>query len=222
MTTIVARPITGAAWLTRSTLNSIKQKSLLIEIDQDFLAQIQRILPAELAGFCVWTGECSPAVWVKWHWYFDADLKQFVVPPNGITSNVVLVAHAGGASLPDAVMARHALRRIRRRHDWKPWVHLHQLRRQPRPTPVAPLPTWPPPTRSAPPPAPADPDLGTWEQEELSIMRLVRAGHRRKQISSELSISTATVDRRLANIKARLGVSSNKAIGEAAAWRGLI
>lgn len=210
----MAPPITGAAWLTRSTLNAIKQKSLLIEIDQDFLAQIKRIIPAELAGFCVWTGEGNPEVWVKWHWYFDQDLKQFVVPPRGITSNVVLTL-ADGVSLPDAALASHALRRIRRRHDWKPWVLLHSARRLPRAAPAA--------VRTAPrpsPPRPADP--GTWDPEEIIVMRMLRQGNRRKQICAQLGISSATVDRRLAGIRERLGVSTNAAIGEAAAWRGLI
>ena len=220
----MARPISGATWLTRSTLNSIKQRSLLIEIDQTFLGQIHRIIPAKLAGFCVWTGEFNSEVWVKWHWYFDEGVKQFVVPLHGITSNIVLISPSGEISLPDADLARHALRRIRRRHDWQPWLQLHTSRRTPRAPIDANAPPREPvvPTPRAPPAPATPPDTEKWEPEELCIMRLIRQGCRRKQIASQLSISTATVDRRLANIRNRLGVSVNGTIGEVAAWHGLI
>lgn len=218
----MAPPITGAAWLTRTALNSIKQKSLLIEIDQDFLAQIQKILPAALAGFCVWTGRHNPDVWVKWHWYFDATLKQFVVPAYSIESNIVLYG-LDGAQHPSETLQRYVLRRIRRRHDWKPWHQLHEAIRAPRRTASAPRPAAahaaprPPPT---PAPRPA-PDL-QFTAEDIEIIHLLRQGSQRKQIASSLNLSTATVDRRLASLRMRLEVDSNRTIVEAAKWRGLL
>lgn len=221
----MAPPITGAAWLTRSALNSIKQKSLLIEIDHDFLAQIQKILPAALAGFCIWTGRHNPGVWVKWHWYFDANLKQFVVPFHGIESNIVLYRLDGAPYVEDA-LRRHVLRRIRRRHDWKPWLQLHEASRGPRASAGGTRPSAAH-TAPRPPPAPlfdtgqARPE-SEFTAQDLEIIQLLRQGSQRKQIASSLNLSTATVDRRLASIRMRLEVDSNRTIVEAAKWRGLI
>ena len=226
----MARPISGAVWLTRGALNSIKQKALLIEIDQDFLAQIQRILPASLAGFCIWTGLHEQDPWIKWHWYFDEELKQFVVPLHGIESNVVLLPKAGAlvvadaAALSHADLARHVHRRIRRRHDWKPWLQLRELRRPVRPAALLPAsPTLAPPPAPPPPKHKAiDGSTEEWCQEEIDIIRLLSQGSKRKQIASQLGLSTATVDRRLAQIRTRLNVSTNVAIVTAAAWHELI
>lgn len=219
----MAPPITGATWLTRSALNSIRQKSLLIEIDHDFLAQIQKILPAVLAGFCVWTGRHNPAVWVKWHWYFDANLKQFVVPLHGIESNIALYG-PDGALYPDATLQRHALRRIRRRHDWKPWLQLHEDSRRPR---IAAPGTRPAAAHAAPRPPPllaraSLPTDAQFTDEDIAIIQLLRQGSQRKQIASRLKVSSATVDRRLASLRERLEVDSNRTIVEAAKWRNLI
>lgn len=215
------RPITSAVWLTRSSLNAIKQRSLLIEIDQVFLAQIQRILPATLAGFCVWTGEHEDAPYVRWHWYFDAELKQFVIPQHGIVSNLVLTTADGRQSLPHAALARHVLRRIRRRQDWQPWLQLHALSRSTR--------VWPPPAkkteraRDAQPPALIEaPHAPPWADQDLAIIGLIKKGSLRKEIAALIGISTATVDRRIADIKARLGVGSMAKVAEAAVKLGLV
>lgn len=220
----MAPPTSGAAWLTRPTLNSTRQKSLLIEIEQDFLSQIRRILPAGMAGYCLWKGELDsslghPEIWVKWHWYFDEKLKQFVIPLHGITSNVVLVEPTG-MSLSDDAVARHLHRRIRRRHDWRPWVKLHQAKGTLPADPVPPGGNLIRPGQR-PPPRPRTP-LDVWEPEEIQIIELIRIGHRRKQIAAALEVSVATLDRRLGIIRGRLGATTYAAMVESAIRQGLI
>jgi DNA-binding NarL/FixJ family response regulator len=117
--------------LTRAALTQIAQRRLTVEIDDGFLEQIKRIVPALIAGYSEWSGPATATsdARVRWHWYFDEALQRFVVPPHGVQSNIILVDGDGRDAPPDALV-RLILRRIRRRHDWQPWMRLATLNRR--------------------------------------------------------------------------------------------
>lgn len=123
-------PLGTEVRLTRAALRQLPHLRTVSEVDDAMLYQIQKIVPARIAGFSEWTARAVPDVWVRWHWYFDDVLQDFVIPPQGLTTNIVLICEKTQVPLARATLYRMVMRRIRRRPDWQPIVRL-PLRRDP-------------------------------------------------------------------------------------------
>lgn len=221
--------------MSRQALRGLPQKSFLITHDQELLSQLQRLFPAVMAGFCIWTGKHESEVWVKWHWYYDSQINQFIVPAHGITSNVVLVSHEG-TGLSAEHLSRFALRRIRRRYDWQPWLDLRQIERSSHRRHRQINLTDPPllslqPLAEDEPPLPA-PTATTQENspiltlplslDDIALLRLIDDGLIGKQIQDALGISEATLYRRLRALRQTLGVHHTAQLPDAARRKNLL
>jgi LuxR family maltose regulon positive regulatory protein len=77
-------------------------------------------------------------------------------------------------------------------------------------------------TRTAPPPDLADTPLGGLTGRELEVLGLVAEGLTNNDIAKRLVLSEHTVNRHVANILRKLGLSSRAAAASLAGWYGLV
>lgn len=108
--------------MTTAEFRQITRDATSVSVDVFMQRQISRIVPASLAGVSEWGGTRArgPRLRVRFHWYFDDVLRQFVIPAHGMTSNIALVCAETGLPLSGATLYRMMLRRLRRVHDWQP------------------------------------------------------------------------------------------------------
>ena len=110
--------------MTTAQLRAVAHLATSIQGDETLLREIRRIVPAKVAGFSEWRGQHDPEVWVRFHWYFDEVRNDFVVPAQGVSTNIVLVTPFKH-DLSRSTFYRMLMRRLRRRLDWQPYVKLN-------------------------------------------------------------------------------------------------
>ncbi|MFB9246166.1 DUF4902 domain-containing protein [Massilia antarctica] len=109
--------------MTPAQVRALTHFATSVQVDDDMLRHIRHIVPAKVAGVSEWRGQHHPDVWVRFYWYFDKVRSDFVVPAEGVSTNIVLV-DGSGHDLSQSTFFRMLIRRLRRRADWQPYLRL--------------------------------------------------------------------------------------------------